>query len=391
MRDACLTCKAGAFFRQTVEKDFFVCEPAKNVTKCKTYNLNKDACATCEDGYYFEPLKNECIANPSAVSQCSIYSSATTCKECIAPYYLDVNANQCLKSELLIDKCIYYSSNSRCAKCEGANLLRPDGQLCERIIEFSCKTYKDNRNCESCAGNNIIQYIRDVDNSKVSGLNGEDLTDRRAICEPSGIANCADAQEGYPLPTCNICEKGYFKAAPTQCQVVTQTIDKCETYFKDGVCAQCEPNHLLNHTKDACEFDLTFLGDNCQEGKFFSEPHCARCKSGYYFNSSGDCTPCSMDGCAVCSANDSKSCKLCKNGYYMNSSLTCVNSGTKKLAKTAADEDCDKNQMNVEQADTGIDSEKNILSSDHESHHQESQGILSTWLVCLAIIKLLWI
>lgn len=392
MRDACLTCKEGAFFKQAVDKDFFVCEPAKSVDKCKVYNADEDACAECEEGNYFEPIKNACMPNPSAVSQCSMYSSATACKECLAPYYLNVNKNECVKSTLTIDKCIIYASNSRCSKCEGANLLRADGDMCERIIEFSCLTYRDNRNCASCEGNKVIQYVKDTDNSKVSGLNGEDLTNRRAICEPSNIANCADAQEGYPVPTCNRCNKGYFKSASSECQLVLESIDKCETYFKDGVCAQCEPNHLLNHSKDACEFDLTFLGDNCQEGKFFSEPHCARCKSGFYFNSSGDCKGCTMEGCAVCGATDSASCKLCKNGYYMNTTKNCIKSGTKKLAKTVDGEECPEGQgqANIsETADTGLDSKDNILGmSVNEGANKESMSKSAIGLAMLALLGL---
>lgn len=358
-RDACASCLSGAYHRFFVEKDFFKCQVSDQVVNCHTYDPDKNACYECINGYFYDPNSNACHPNPSAVSECSYYTDSKICKECFPPYYLDELTNKCLKSDNIVEKCIVYASNSRCAKCEGANLLSEDKQICQRLYEYSCHTYKDPRNCASCEGNKIINFISDLDNSIVSGLNGEDLSIRRSICVHSGLSNCAVAQENYPNPICKECDKNYFLATPSECKPVTKMVDFCDTYFNDGICAQCEPNYLLSKDKTKCKYDLSFLGENCQQGKFFSEPHCARCKTGYYFDSKGHCQQCEMEGCALCLSDAPKECRLCINGYHMTKELKCE-------------------QISLIVSSDGNDSPNNrVISEDSQS--SDSSDVLSIW------------
>ena len=338
-RDSCISCLSDKFYKLRVKEDLFQCKAVSEVDDCDTYEDFEDKCEKCEKGYYLDQSMNTCHEVPETISNCKEFTNAEICKTCVAPYYLDNNT--CVKSDHLIDKCIKYQSNTKCLECEGSNMLSEDSTLCLKITESSCETYLNPSQCKTCAGNMVINYIDDVGSTLVSGLNGEDLTNRRAICVDSGISHCTIARNGYPDNICLVCASGYFLSNNTSCLEVTQTIDNCETYYSNGVCSQCTSNHVLSTDKTECLFDVSFLGNNCQAGKFFSEPKCFLCKSGYYFDSNGDCQPCAMDGCAVCTQDSSASCRLCKNGYYMNSEMKCIANGTTtsaRLAKNLADD-----------------------------------------------------
>jgi hypothetical protein len=338
-RDACVSCKSNKFYKLRVKEDLFQCKAVTDVENCDVYEGFMDKCEKCDKGFYLDQSTNTCHEVPETISDCKEFTNAETCKTCIAPYYLDNNT--CVKSDHLIDKCINYQSNTKCLECEGSNMLSDDSTLCLKITEPSCETYLTPSQCKTCAGNMVINYIDDVGSTLVSGLNGEDLTNRRAICVDSGIANCTLARNGYPDNTCLECASGFFLSNNTACLEVTQIIANCETYYSNGVCAQCTSNHVLSSDKTECLFDVSFLGNNCQAGKFFSEPKCFLCKSGYYFDANGNCQACAMDGCAVCTQDSSASCRLCKNGYYMNSEMKCIANGTitsARLEKNMADD-----------------------------------------------------
>ena len=342
-RDACVTCKSEMFYKLTIKDDWFQCKAVTKVEDCDVYEEYKDKCYTCEKGYYLDESTNTCHEVPKTVSNCQEFTDAQNCKSCVAPYYLDNNT--CVKSDHKIDKCVKYLSNTKCSECEGSNMLSEDSTLCLKITEPSCETYLNPSNCKTCSGNFVINYIDDSNGTIVSGLNGEDLTSRRAICNNSGIDNCTLARRSFPENTCLECKTNYFLASSSSCLPITQQIDNCDKYFSDGVCAQCSNNHVLSQDKTKCLFDMTFLGDNCQSGKFFSEPKCFLCRTGHYFDSDGNCQPCAMKGCAICTEDSSASCRLCDQGYYMNEEMKCVENGTTssaRLAKEIADDGIDR-------------------------------------------------
>ena len=329
-RDSCVTCESKMFYQLHIEDDLYKCKAVTPVEDCEKYEDNEDKCHTCEKGHYLDESSNSCHEVPETIANCSEFLNATDCKHCVAPYFLQ--NNECVKSDHLIDKCVIYKSNTKCQECEGANLLSEDSTLCLKITESSCATYLDPANCKTCSGNRVINYIDDSNGSIVSGLNGEDLTTRRAICNDSGINGCALARRSFPENTCIECESNYFKTSSSSCDSVTQPIDNCDKYFSDGVCSECADNHLLASDKKSCLFDVSFLGENCQSGKFFSEPKCFLCQDGHYFDQDGKCKPCAMDGCAVCTQSASASCRLCKQGYYMDDSNQCVQNGSASTA-----------------------------------------------------------
>lgn len=270
---------------------------------------------------------NSCHEVPDTVANCSEFLSMTECKYCVTPYFL--RENHCVKSDRIIYKCRVYKDDAKCEECEGANLLSEDGTLCLKFTESSCETYLNPANCKTCSGNKVINYIDDSNGSIVSGLNGEDLTTRRAICKDSGITGCAIARRSHPTNTCVECDPNHFKASSSSCDRVTQPIDNCDKYFQDGVCSECSDNHILSLDKKECLYSVSFLGDNCQSGKFFSEPKCLWCRKGHYFDENHRCAPCAMKGCAVCPGSAPASCRLCAQGYFMDSSRQCLENGTK--------------------------------------------------------------
>ena len=334
--DYCQSCESKLFYQLTVLGDLFQCKDVTPVENCDVYYTYEDKCKTCDNDFYLVESTNTCHEVPETVSNCQEFIDAANCKVCISPYFLD--NNECVRSDHIIDKCVQYESNTKCLKCEGANILSTDATLCLKTTESSCETYLDPANCKTCAGNNVINYIDDSSGEIVSGLNGEDLSSLRAICNDSGIDNCAIARSAFPENTCLQCNTNYFLASSSSCQIVNQFIDNCEIYFADGICSQCENNHVLSTDKTKCNFDVTFLGSNCQSGKFFSEPKCFMCKSGFYFSDKGDCLACAMEGCAVCSEDASASCRLCKKDFYMNSEMKCISNGSvSRLEKEVAD------------------------------------------------------
>ena len=345
-RDSCETCESKMFYQLHIQEDLYKCKPVTPVDNCEKYELNKDKCHTCEKGYYLDESSKTCHEVPETIANCSEFKNASECKYCVAPYFL--RNNECIKTDHLIDKCIRYESNTKCEECEGANLLSEDKTLCLKITESSCATYLDPANCKTCSGNKVINYIDDSNGSIVSGLNGEDLSTRRAICNDSGINGCAMARRSFPMNTCIECEMNYFKTSPSSCNRVNQPIANCTKYFSDGVCSECADNHLLSSDKKSCLFDVSFLGDNCQSGKFFAEPKCFLCKQGFYFDDEGVCKPCAMEGCAICSSTSFASCRLCQKGYYMDKSNQCIQNGSTssegRLSKEISDDGLEFNE-----------------------------------------------
>ena len=339
-RDSCETCESKMFYQLHIEEDLFKCRPVTPVEKCERFEENQDKWHTCEKGHYLDESSNTCHEVPDTIANCSELLSATECKYCVAPYFL--RNNECVKTDHLIDKCIRYQSNAKCEECGGANLLSEDKTLCLKITESSCATYLDPANCKTCSGNKVIKYIDDSNGSIVSGLNGEDLTTRRAICNDCGIKGCAMARRSFPENTCIECEANHFKTSSSSCDRVNHPIENCSKYFSDGVCSECSDNHLLSWDKKACLYSVSFLGGNCQSGKFYSEPKCFLCKQGFYFDAEGVCEPCKMKGCAICPSTSPASCRLCRKGYYMDKSSQCVQNGStssgERLSKEISDD-----------------------------------------------------
>ena len=362
----CKTCQSKMFYKLRIKRDLFKCKDVTEVDNCDLYQEYQDKCYNCITGYYLDESTNSCHEVPETVENCEEFIDADNCKSCVSPYYLENNV--CIRSENEITKCIQYQSNTKCSKCEGASILSDDSTLCLQITEPSCETYLDGANCKTCSGNNVINYINDATNVITAGLNGEDISSSRSICNDSGIADCVMAKSSFPDNTCIKCDQNFFLSSST-CEPITQLIPNCETYFADGVCSQCQDNHLLSANKRQCILNVSFLTKNCQSGKFYSEPKCFQCRSGYYYTDEETCLPCKMQGCSVCSQNSPASCILCQKTYYMNENMQCIGNGSTTIARTVN-----------KSVDTGI------LPSESIHHNETIQKIVNFLMIPLFVL-----
>lgn len=372
--DSCDLCE-DKFYRKLVTNSLYICVPHTHVDNCDEYDDSKNSCEVCKEEYYLDLSLNKCIPNPDAIAGCAEYVDKEHCGICSPPYYLE--SGICLISTTFIKNCEVYKENSICKTCEEKFLLSDDSLTCSGILEFSCETYLDPSNCKTCSGNKIIAFYNSQDNSYISGLNGVDVSGRRAVCVDSQLDNCVKAIEHFPSNRCLICDSNYYINDDYSCQMVTETVTNCEVYFNNGICAQCLPNHVLSVDKKTCSFNVSFLGPNCEEGKFYSEPNCFLCEKGYYLNDDGNCTQCEMEGCNVCLPETPKLCKLCMAGYYMNSDRNCVKQST--LNRMAG----------LERADSGLEADdkdcnKNTEDSGYESVPIMKYMVLISYLLILA-------
>jgi hypothetical protein len=266
------------------------------------------------------------------INHCAQYASDTFCSVCETNYF--VYNGRCKKSENIISKCLVYKHDGVCSQCEANHILSGNNDKCLKIEEQSCKTYSDHLNCLTCHDDKVLSYIDDSTFEIISGFNGENLTNKRAVCVESGIPNCSFARESYPTHICLKCNSGYYLGPDNTCIKVAKLIEGCETYYSDGICSECMNNKVLSSDNLSCKTDLSLIGENCKEGKIYSEPQCFICESGYFLNTESDsCDPCEVEGCAVCVS--SQQCSLCKSGYYMDQFNFCNENGVTEEEKKA--------------------------------------------------------
>lgn len=90
---------------------------ASDDTHC-AYLLSNGYCSVCDADYYVDSTTHNCVAVPTAnkISNCMLYSNATTCSVCQTKYYLSSLA--CVNTGLtVITNCLYYGSATTCSVC----------------------------------------------------------------------------------------------------------------------------------------------------------------------------------------------------------------------------------------------------------------------------------
>ncbi|TFK34913.1 insulin-like growth factor binding protein [Crucibulum laeve] len=135
------------------------------------------------------------------------------------------------------------------------------------------------------------------------------------ICSAEGVCTCPP---GFNGTSCESCGPGFF--GPT-CQACPKDCTTCDEGISGtGRClVPVIPNEpsTCNCLNGAC-------GDNgqctCNAGWTTSDngTACAKCASGFFLTSAGDCQVCQF-GCSEC-ADTSGSCTSCKKGFTRNSS-----------------------------------------------------------------------
>ena len=281
------------------------CVVRDTIENCTTYNPSTKYCLVCNDGFFV--LGGLCVANPTGVSDCIVYSSATTCTTCATTHFL--NGATCDLVTVTVSSCAAYSADGVCSACNALHLLNADGTACASVTETSCATWTDVENCASCSGNNVLKTN----------------TDGKVQCVASGIDHCISPAFGDPKNTCNACSDGFI-LRNSECFSPLISITNCRVYDVDTeVCLECYPGKVLSADKKECQSKIAQAGDFCARGhiKSDTEPSCNLCKFGYSKNAEGVCEACGGEGCFMCDTSDLTKCKICSTDYYMSASGSC--------------------------------------------------------------------
>ena len=281
------------------------CEERETIANCTTYNTSSKYCSDCADGFF--ESGGMCEANPSGVTDCVAYSSATVCTTCANTHFL--NGNQCDILTNTISSCAVYSADGVCLACDPLHLLKADGTACDSVTENSCATWTAVDNCATCSGNNVLKAN----------------TDSKMQCVASGIDHCISPVVGTPKNTCNACSDGFI-LRDGECFSPKISITNCRVYNVDTeVCMECYAGKVLSADQKECLSKISQAGDFCARGHIDSdtEPTCNLCKFGYSKNAEGICEACGGEGCFICDSADLTKCRVCASDYYMSASGSC--------------------------------------------------------------------
>lgn len=270
---------------------------------CTTYVANADQCSVCATGYFVSSTTYACVAYPSGIAFCSIYTGATTCSMCNSGYYLSGNA--CLLSTVL-GNCAVYSANYTCTGCVN-NFYLASATSCVSSSATNCLTYASASACATCAFGSQLQTTSSI-----------------TSCVLIVIANCAVLNPTTPT-NCLFCTSGYYLNGSGVCTLVTTTISNCLYYATASTCNNCTAGNTLSVDMTKCTTYPNATDPNCANSILLGTPGCSQCNFGYTFQS-GACTACSLfaSGCLVCDQGNSTNCLLCKSGYYQIASSSCV-------------------------------------------------------------------
>jgi len=300
---ACTECKSGYYYNA----DQKLCV-SRTVTpaQCSTYTAAADTCSACNTGYYLVS-GTACVAFPSGIYQCSIYSSATNCTQCITGYYL--NNNACTTSTT-IQNCVIYGGDNVCTTCAAGYMLT-NPTTCTAATATNCLTVESLTACATCAAGRGLQ----TDNGVTS-------------CVTISITNCVTTNTVSPF-RCLVCKDQYYPATDGTCKSVANVIPDCIIYKSPTSCDKCAHGSVLSVDHLTCyqtKYD-NYLDANCEKTILNDAPQCSQCSFGYVF-SNGTCTACNNStanvGCLNCNPLNNTSCILCRPGYYMNSSGVCI-------------------------------------------------------------------
>ena len=326
-----------------------LCKPysSDDLKNCKTINLEKGKCDTCEDGYYLgggdkkctktefcsissfgvcqrcnnayylDKKQNKCILENNNFMNCKISNDGTKCDECKDDYYFDdegkcVYSNFCSKGDnYKCDKCKegYYLTQygGTCTTEENCYNGRKDIGVCISCKDDYCIDFKDGK-CKSNKENNDFQYCRVAEGKCTQWLYGYYLAQEDQRC--SNSSNCLKSENGI----CTQCINGYFLTLDKRCITVEHCI-YTDSYYN---CIECENNFYYDRIDRKCK---TAEGDfkNCKLGY----KTCERCKDNFYLNNKDNLCYSNQENdefykCAI-SDNNGEHCSECIDGYNIGS------------------------------------------------------------------------
>ena len=289
----------------------FTCNVRINVpSACTEFTKTADTCEKCSGNTFLSTDKKTCVAYPTGVKFCSIYTSATVCSLCNNGYYL--SSNVCIISTVIAN-CLTYSANNVCAACQ-PNFFLASATSCVASIATNCLTASSTNTCTSCAPTLGLQK------------NAQGVTN--CVNNLLLLKNCVLATQVEPF-NCTLCEPTYFIDVNKTCTAVPRLIGNCAKYDSATTCELCTNGTVLNLTRTACDAvsNTDEIDKNCLSHKLSADPICTQCGFGLYFVN-GVCTACASNthssGCMSCDPLNNAVCLVCRPNYHMNAQGSCV-------------------------------------------------------------------
>ena len=289
--DKLLRCEHGYYFTNNLKcTDTKYCEISKNgkCLQCSKNNYHLDlynlctniekcihsegeSCQECEDGYYFNQIKTECLKAEGKFLNCKYTCDLEEkCCECKNDYYLNITDNLCYDNtkEGNFYKCSYVDYDQKCVTCENFYYVGSYDNKCSKID--NCKISENENKCLECE----INFCLDVKGQRcIYNDFIDDINDKMYFyCDRTN-------KEGT---RCEKCKDGYEVNKEGNCV----DIDYCEEK-KDGKCLKCKDliiNDLFLCSNEMFGCVRTYIEDclRCDDLDIFFE--CTKCKEGFRFN-----------------------------------------------------------------------------------------------------------
>lgn len=287
-----------------------VCDPG--CVSCSSQNPNQ--CISCAVGFYLSS-SSICMPCSSQCKSCS-FSSPNICLSCFSNQFLiNGQCTQCNPSS----NCLTCSASntSKCTSCSYGSLIT------NGVCQIGCPL-----NCLSCSNTTFCSVCQQGYSANSMGVCLPCLTNCR-YCSSQANAICINCGEGFYLNPngacvacsspycltctnlgCSVCMQGFYLNSQFSCvRVCSPPCATCAA-FNPSACSTCLAGYQFDQTTGTCTPTTT-----CTNG-------CTLCPIGYIL-SLNECLKCQSPNCARCSAQNTNTCSSCNSGYYLNTTSQC--------------------------------------------------------------------
>lgn len=237
----CEQCQGNSFLNQKGE-----CQDRSNsVQNCLKYAINKDQCEECQKNFFLDNTGLNCVANPSGLVGCAIYSSQSTCSQCQKDFYLSEGKCLVLSSNEKTVGCVAYNSQKQCIQCESSTSLVD--QKCESNSVANCAVHETPLSCKECQ----------------PGFGISNVDDKNTCINLPNIPGCIQQSQFEPY-LCDVCEVNQFLTEDGKCQQLdpNKQTPNCQAYGNGQLCVKCAKGYALSMTREKCF--LIHENTNCE-------------------------------------------------------------------------------------------------------------------------------
>ena len=107
----------------------------KKIENCR-FQIEFSKCLICEPGFY-PGYNGHCfhVQNTQITSNCKQYDSSSLCAICDNKFYLNVEKNECIPINKPINNCLQYSPDQKCQQCKFGFFVDNNGSVCYEITK----------------------------------------------------------------------------------------------------------------------------------------------------------------------------------------------------------------------------------------------------------------